>query len=444
MSKLITILGAGESGIGAAILAQKKGFTVFVSDFGKIKEQYKKILEQYNIEFEEGKHTEDKILNSCEIIKSPGIPDKVSIIRKIKNKKIKIISEIEFAGRYTKARTICITGSNGKTTTTLLIYNIFKNAGLNVGLAGNIGKSFALQVANNNFEYYILELSSFQLDNMYDFKADIAIILNITPDHLDRYNYEFKNYINSKFRIIQNQTKDCYFIYCNDDITLIDKLKTTKIYSKKLPFSLEKQSTKGAFIKNNIITIKTNSNTMEFKTKEISLLGKHNIYNSMAAAMATEAFGIKNDTIRKTLTNFKGVEHRLEKYLTIRGIDFINDSKATNVNSVWYALESMDTKVILILGGVDKGNNYSILDDLVRRKVKTIIALGTDNSLIHKAFGKTIEIIDTNTMQQAVKSSYLLANKGETVLLSPACASFDIFENYEDRGIKFKEAVRNL
>jgi len=445
MEKKISILGAGESGVGAAILAKEKGFSVFVSDFGKIKDNYKKILEENNIEYEEGKHTEEKILTSKEIIKSPGIACKVPIIKKAKEKNIKIISEIEFAGRYTNAKKICITGSNGKTTTTLLIYEIFKNAGLNVGLAGNIGKSFALQVARSNFDYYILEISSFQLDNMYDFKADVAIILNITPDHLDRYNNEFQQYIKSKFRITQNQTKNDYFIYFQDDKNIIEQIEKSEINSQKLPFSLEKEVKNGAFVKNDTITIKINSNIMQqLATKEVNLIGQHNLQNSMASYIASELYGIRNEVVRKTLMNFKGVEHRLEKYLTIRGIDFINDSKATNVNSVWYALESIDTDIVLILGGEDKGNDYSILDELVRKKVKTIIAMGLDNLPIHKAFDGVVEIIDTKSMKEAVNSAYLLANKGDTVLLSPACASFDLFKNYEDRGTKFKEEVRNL
>ncbi len=441
----ITILGAGESGVGAAILAKEKGFSVFISDFGKIKDNYKKILETNNIEYEEEKHTEEKILSSKEIIKSPGIACNVPIIKKAKARNIKIISEIEFAARYTDAVKVCITGSNGKTTTTLLIYEIFKNAGLNVGLAGNIGQSFALQVAKNNFDYYILELSSFQLDNMYDFKAEVAIILNITPDHLDRYNNEFQQYVKSKFRITQNQTKNDYLIYNQDDNILIKQIGEAKINSQKLPFSLEKEVEKGAFVKNDTITIKINSNTMQqLATKELNLLGQHNIQNSMAAYLPAELYGINKKIIRETLTNFKSVEHRLEKHLTIRGITFINDSKATNVNSVWYALESIKTDIVLILGGKDKGNDYSILDELVSQKVKTIIAMGIDNSPIHKAFGDIVEIIDTKSMHDAVKSAYLLADKGDTVLLSPACASFDLFKNYEDRGEQFKEEVRNL
>ncbi len=441
----ISILGAGESGVGAAILAKEKGFSVFVSDFGKIKDNYKKILDENNIDYEEDKHTEEIILDSKEIIKSPGISCDVPIIKKAKAKNIKIISEIEFAGRYTNAKKICITGSNGKTTTTLLIYEIFKNAGLNVGLAGNIGQSFAMQVAKNNFDYYILEISSFQLDNMYDFKADVAIILNITPDHLDRYNNEFQQYIKSKFRITQNQTNEDYFIYFQEDENILKQIEKTQINSQKLPFSLEKEIKNGAFVKNNTITIKINSNIMQqLATKEINLVGQHNLQNSMASYIASELYGIRNEVVRKTLMNFKGVEHRLENYLTIRGVNFINDSKATNVNSVWYALESINTGIVLILGGEDKGNDYSILDELIRKKVKTIIAMGVDNSPIHKAFDGMVEVIDTKSMQEAVKSGYLLAHKGDTVLLSPACASFDLFKNYEDRGIKFKEEVRNL
>ena len=444
MKKIITILGAGESGVGAAILAKKQKFDVFVSDFGKIQSKYKKVLDKNQIEYEEKKHSFDKILNSDEIIVSPGIPDNAEVIKKINEKKIKIISEIEFASRYTDSKKICITGSNGKTTTTYLIYEIFRNAGLNVGLAGNVGFSFAKQVAEKKYDYYIIELSSFQLDRMYEFRADVAILLNITPDHLDRYENKLKNYINSKFRIFQNQTFNDIIIYSVDDELIITEMKSKNFKQNKFRFSIKKLLKNGAFIQNNQININTNNNTMQILTQELSLKGKHNIYNSMAAAITASAENIKNETIRKTLMNFKGVEHRLEKYLTIRKVHFINDSKATNVNSVWYALESMDTDVVLILGGVDKGNDYSLLYDLVSEKVTTIIALGKDNTPIINAFGKMVEIIETKTMQEAVREAYIKAKKNDTVLLSPACASFDLFENYIDRGEQFKETVRNL
>lgn len=443
--KKIAILGAGESGVGAAVLAKKQGSDVFVSDFGEIQNHYKKILDDNKIAYEEKKHSEQKILSASEIIKSPGIPDTVPILKKAIEKGIKIISEIEFAGRYTNAKTICITGSNGKTTTTTLIYEIFKSAGINVGLGGNVGQSFAMQVATENFSVYVLELSSFQLDNMYEFKADVSIILNITPDHLDRYNNDFQQYINSKFRIIQNQTKDDFFIYFNDDENILKEISKRKIKPKMLPFSTENEiDTDGAFMKNDTVTIKINSKKMQIATSDIKIKGKHNVQNSMAAYLAAEIYGITSHKIRKKLESFDGVEHRLEKYLTIRGVTFINDSKATNINSTWYALESMKTDTVLILGGIDKGNDYKVLEPLVRQKVKTIVALGTDNRLIKNFFRNKIEVVETKSMEEAVKSAYLLADKGDTVLLSPACASFDLFRNYTDRGRKFKEAVRNL
>jgi UDP-N-acetylmuramoylalanine--D-glutamate ligase len=444
MNNKITILGAGESGVGAAILAKVKGFDVFVSDYAQIKPKYKKELEKNNIEWEEGKHTDFKIFDAAEIIKSPGISDKTPIIKEIKDRGINIISEIEFAARYTKAKKICITGSNGKTTTTLLVYDILKSAGLNVGLAGNVGQSFARQVAQKKFDYYVLELSSFQLDNMYEFKADIAILLNITPDHLDRYDYKFENYSDAKFRITQNQTNSDYFIFCSDDKAIMQELNKRNLSSVLLPFSLSEKHENGAYIETDKLIIKQNQKQMNMLIDELSLTGKHNTYNSMAAGISAYLLDIKDEVIRESLMNFKGVEHRLEKYLTIRGVNFINDSKGTNVNSVWYALESMKTPVVLILGGIDKGNDYSILYDLVKQKVKTIVAMGLDNSPIQKAFKGIVDVIDTYSIENAVKSAFLLADKGDTVLLSPACASFDLFENYEDRGRKFKEQVRNL
>jgi len=440
----IAILGGGESGTGSAILAKKKGFSVFLSDSGNIKPKYKQLLINHNIDFEEGKHTFSKIIDSDEVIKSPGIPDKSEIIKEIKNKSIPLISEIEFAARFTGAYKICITGSNGKTTTTMLTYDLLKRAGFNVGLAGNVGNSFALQVAENDFDYYVIELSSFQLDNMYKFKADIAILLNITPDHLDRYNYDINNYIDSKFRIIQNQDNKCFFIYCADDPIIMSRLQSIKSNPNLIPFSINTTLVKGAYIKENQLIV--NYNTLYTMTlKELSLKGKHNIYNSMAAAITGNVLNIRKDTIRECLSEFQGVEHRLEPVLRIHGIEFINDSKATNVNSTWYALECMTTPVVWIAGGTDKGNDYSELIGLVKTKVKALVCLGVDNAKLKKAFAEYIPIIiETQSMKDAVKQAYQLARKGDTVLLSPACASFDLFENYEDRGRQFKMAVREL
>ena len=444
MKKKIYILGAAESGTGAAILAQKKGFEVFVSDFGQIKDKYKTALNKNKISWEENKHSEEIILQADEIIKSPGISDKVDIIKKIKAKNINIISEIEFAARYTNAKKICITGSNGKTTTTMLIYHTLKKAGLNVGLGGNVGKSFALQVANNNYDFYVLELSSFQLDYMFDFKADIAILLNITPDHLDWYNNDFSKYVDSKFRITQKQDKSCYFLYNEDDKAIIEKISQLKFNQQNIPFSIYIKPQEGGFIKNDKLSVNFKNNLFEMNIHDLALQGKHNLYNSLAAGISAKILDIKNPDIRESLKDFKGVEHRLEKFIKVRSVLFINDSKSTNVNSSWYALESMTTPTVLILGGIDKGNDYSILKDLVKEKVKGIIALGKDNSRIHEAFKKVVPIIDSNSMNDAVAKAYYLATEGETVLLSPACASFDLFKNYEDRGRQFKEAVRRL
>ena len=448
MNKRIVILGSGESGVGSAILAQSKGFSVFVSDKGLIQDKYKSELQKHNIAFEEGAHTEDLILNATEIIKSPGIPDKVELIKKAKEKNIPIISEIEFAGRYTNAKMICITGSNGKTTTTLLTYHIFKKAGLNVGLGGNVGKSFAYQVATQNFDYYILELSSFQLDGMYDFKADVAILLNITPDHLDRYEYKFENYVASKFRIAQNQTEKDAFVYCADDEVMEEFMKHNSIQAEKLPFSIKKTvEGNGAFLQNNEITLNYNNNPkpLIMTLEQLALAGKHNVYNSMAASMAASIVNIRKDIIRESLEDFVNVEHRLEFVATVNGIEFINDSKATNINSAWYALESMDKPTVWIVGGQDKGNNYEELAELVNEKVKAIVCLGVDNKKIIKAFKNSVEIImEASSAAEAVAMSYKLATKGDAVLLSPACASFDLFKNYEDRGVQFKSAVRGL
>ncbi|MBN2683337.1 MAG: UDP-N-acetylmuramoyl-L-alanine--D-glutamate ligase [Bacteroidales bacterium] len=445
MKERIVILGGGESGAGSAVLAKLKGFEVFLSDFGEIKENYKALLNKYEIEWEEKCHSEEKILNAAEVIKSPGIPDSVAIVKKIIKKGIPIISEIEFAGRYNSAKTICITGSNGKTTTTLLTYHILKKAGLNVGLAGNVGKSFALQVAENHFEYYVIELSSFQLDGMFEFKADIAILMNITPDHLDRYNYDFSLYKDSKFRIIQNQDENCHFIYCIDDEEIYKELKKLNIKAVKMPFSLSSGENKSAYLENNKLTIHTQNFYLTMSIQELALQGNHNAYNSMAAALASSVFKIRKDIIRECLTDFQSVEHRLEPVFKVHGIEFINDSKATNVNSTWYALESYEKPIVWIAGGVDKGNDYSMLKQLVKNKVKAIVCLGTNNSKIHKAFSKIVpEIYDTNSMHDAVRTAYFIAKQGETVLLSPACASFDLFENYEDRGRQFKYEVGKL
>ena len=443
--KKIVILGGGESGAGSAVLAKEEGFDVFLSDSSKIKPIYKDLLNKYNIKWEEERHTEEVILSANEVIKSPGIPDKAPIIKKIKEKQIPIISEIEFAGRYNKAKTICITGSNGKTTTTMLTYHILKSAGLNVGLAGNVGKSFALQVAENDFDYYVIELSSFQLDNMYSFKADVAILLNITPDHLDRYNYSFQNYIDAKMRIVQNQTEQDVFIYWDDDPNIAKELTKRNIISKKYPFSMKKNTHSKAFTENNELKINTEDTDMSINLDILSIKGTHNVYNSMAAALSASVMNIKKEDIRHSLSDFEGVEHRLEAVAKVRNILFINDSKATNVNSCWYALESMKTPVVLILGGTDKGNDYNEIKHLVEEKVHTLIFLGVDNKKLQDFFsnmGK--KIISTESMEDAVKSAYLSANKGDTVLLSPCCASFDLFKNYEDRGTKFKECVKNL
>jgi len=443
--KRIVILGGGESGAGSAVLAQKKGFDVFLSDFGQIKPQYKSLLKKYQISWEEGKHTEDLILNADEIVKSPGIPDKAPIIQKIREAGIPIISEIEFAGRYTKAKKICITGSNGKTTTTSLIYHMMQKAGLNVGLAGNIGESFALQVAENEFDYYVIELSSFQLDNMYDFKADIAILLNITPDHLDRYDYKMQNYVESKFRITRNLAEDDCFIFCSDDEVTVEQLKRIVLRAQQLPFSQQTRISQAAWVENDHMYINYDNSEFVMSIHELSLKGKHNIYNSMAAGIAGQVLKIRKDIIRESLTDFQGVEHRLESVIKVRGVQYINDSKATNINSTWYALESMETPVVWIVGGTDKGNDYSALFELVKAKVKAIVCLGIDNSKIHKAFDGMVPIIvETHSATEAVQQSYKLSSPGDTVLLSPACASFDLFENYEDRGRKFKEAVREL
>jgi len=445
-NKRIVVLGAGESGVGAAMLAQKQGFDVFVSDFGAIASQYKERLEELNIAFEEKQHTTEEILNAAEVIKSPGIPEKAPIIVALKKKQVPVISEIEFAKRYTDAKTICITGSNGKTTTSMLTYHILKKAGLNVGLAGNIGNSFAALVATADFDWYVLEISSFMLDDMYDFRADIAVLLNITPDHLDRYDYKLGNYAASKMRIAQNQGSNDTFIYCADDEEAIKAMKHIRFNSKMYPFSIRKQIEEGAYLESNNMHININhKDPLTMSIIELALQGKHNIYNSMASGIVAKVLEIRNATIRESMGDFRNIEHRLEHVAKISGVEYINDSKATNVNSTWYALESVNTDVILIMGGVDKGNDYEMLKDLVRQKVRAIVCLGKDNKRIHEAFEDDVEVIvNTFSANEAVKMAYHLAKKGNTVLLSPACASFDLFKNYEDRGNQFKMAVKEL
>lgn len=445
MKKRVVILGGGESGTGAAILAQAKGFETFVSDFSAIPTKYKEMLDSHKIEWEEGKHTEELILNADEIVKSPGIPDKAPIIVKIKEKNIPIISEIEFAGRYTTSKMICITGSNGKTTTTMLTYHILQKAGLDVGLAGNVGNSLALQVAESPHAYYVIELSSFQLDNMYDFKADIAILLNITPDHLDRYNYEMQNYVDAKFRILQNQTEKDAFIFWNNDPIIAREVEKRRPKATLYPFSESYDPGVKGYTKNNNIMIETSNGTFSMEQEFLALTGTHNLYNSLAAGIAAHILEIQNEKIRASLSDFTGVEHRLEKVLKIRGVEYINDSKATNVNSCWYALQSINTKIVLILGGTDKGNDYSEIEELVKKKVRALIFLGVDNSKLHAFFDGKIDLIeDARSMEEAVSAAYRLSEKGDTVLLSPCCASFDLFKNYEDRGEQFKACVRNL
>ncbi|HOU98891.1 MAG TPA: UDP-N-acetylmuramoyl-L-alanine--D-glutamate ligase [Bacteroidales bacterium] len=445
MKKKITILGCGESGMGAALLAKDKGFDVFVSDSSPIKDEYKQPLLNAGIPFEEKLHTEERILASDLIVKSPGIPEKAPIIKALRSKKIDIISEIEFAAQYTTAKIIAITGSNGKTTTTLLTYHIMQKAGLNVGLAGNVGKSFALSVLQHKYDYYVLEISSFQLDDIVHFKPHIAILMNITPDHLDRYNYNFQNYIDSKFLITKNQTEDDYFIYCYDDEVIQKNIETKNIRSKRIPFSIQTELENGGYVYENQLNININKNKFVMSIQDLALEGKHNQYNSLAAGIATFISNIRKEAIRESLSDFEAVEHRLEKVLKIRGIDFINDSKATNVNSTWYALETVKKPIIWIVGGVDKGNDYSQLEELVKEKVKAIVCLGVDNSKIIRAFEHlNIPIYDTKSMEEAVRTSYKNGVPGDVVLLSPACASFDLFQNYEDRGRKFKNAVRDL
>lgn len=442
----LVILGGGESGVGTAILGQQKGYDVFVSDFGKIKENYKEVLSINGIAWEDEKHTEELILNADVVMKSPGIPEKAPIVKKLIEKGIPVISEIEFAVQFTDATTIGITGSNGKTTTTLLTYHLLKEAGLNVGLAGNIGKSFAWQVAENKHDIYVLELSSFQLDGIINYKPHIAIITNISPDHLDRYNYDYNLYIGSKFRITKNQTEADYLIYDNEDEAIQNWLKNNKIKANKVPFSLiTKPENQGAFLEDNNINSTINKELFTMPINELALEGKHNIKNAMAATAVAQLLNIRKQTIRESLTNFQGVEHRLEKVLKIQGVQYINDSKATNVNSVFYALDSMTTPTVWIVGGVDKGNDYDELMPLVREKVKAIVCLGVDNTKIINAFNNVVDVmVETTSMSEAVQLAQRLAEKGDSVLLSPGCASFDLFENYEDRGQQFKQAIFNL
>jgi UDP-N-acetylmuramoylalanine--D-glutamate ligase len=445
MKKKIVILGAAESGAGAAVLAQKQGFDVFVSDSGTIKDKYREMLTSRNIPFEEGKHTLELIYNADEVIKSPVIPDKNPMIVALHEKNIPVISEIEFAGRYTSGYKICVTGSNGKTTTTNLIFHMMKKAGLNVAMTGNVGNSFALAVAEGGYDYYVIELSSFQLDGMYDFRAEMAILMNITPDHLDRYNYEMQNYVDSKLRVIRNQRKDDVFIWCADDPVTLKEVAKRTLSCRSLPFSIDRCEGMAACVENDNLILDIIQKSSLMTIHDLALKGRHNTYNSMAAAIAGKVLNIRKETIRESLTDFQGVEHRLESVLMVAGINFINDSKATNVNSTWYALECMKPDVIWIAGGIDKGNDYSELDLVVKEKVKAIVCLGKDNHKIIEAFGGVVPtIVETTSMEEAVRSAYYLAHKGDTVLLSPACASFDLFNNYEDRGRQFKMAVRNL
>ncbi|MCM1318894.1 MAG: UDP-N-acetylmuramoyl-L-alanine--D-glutamate ligase [Muribaculaceae bacterium] len=443
--KRIVILGGGESGVGAAVLAKTKGYDTFLSDMGKIAPKYLEVLDKYGIAYEHnGPHTETLILNADEVIKSPGVPPTAPIVRKIVEKGIPVISEIEFAGRYTDAKMICITGSNGKTTTTLLLYHILQSAGLNVGLAGNVGKSLALQVATDKHDYYVIELSSFQLENMYEFKADIAILLNITPDHMDRYDHKMENYVNAKFRIMQNMGPDDSFIYWQDDPVVAAKLATLSPTCLMLPFSENKAPELAAWTEQGDMVINVNT-PWQMPRAELSLKGLHNLYNSMAAAIAATKTGIKPQVIRQALGNFKSVEHRLEFAGLVDGVTWINDSKATNVNSTWYALESMTTPTVLILGGTDKGNDYTEIEEFVKQKVKAIVCMGVDNKKLLDFWGQSgVELVDTHSLEDAVKACRELAEPGDTVLLSPCCASFDLFKNYEQRGDLFKAAVAAL
>lgn len=445
MKKRLVILGAGESGFGTAVLGLKQGYDVFVSDAGKIKNNYKQQLSDWKIEYEESKHTEEKILNADIVMKSPGIPEKAEMVKKIRKAGIKVVSEIEFGSWYTDAKIVGITGSNGKTTTTALTYQLLKYGGLNVGLGGNIGQSFAYQVATQSYDHYVLEISSFQLDDIEEFRPHIAVLTNITPDHLDRYNYELQNYVASKFNITKNQKPDDYFVYCADDEISVQHLNAYPSAAKKIPFGFDTEFAEGGYVKNDNIIININQNQFSMSIQELGLSGRHNVYNSMAAGIVANVYGLRKEQIRESLADMKSLEHRMESVAKVRNIEFINDSKATNVNSTWYALESMDKPVIWIAGGIDKGNDYTVLDPLVRKKVKGMICLGVDNTKLHTAFGRMVDImVNVNNMTDAVRMAYNLGNPGDCVLLSPACASFDLFENYEDRGKKFKDAVIQL
>lgn len=444
MARLVA-LGGGESGVGTAILGLKKGFDVFVSDKGNIKEEYKEVLEHFGIDWEEEKHTESKIVNADIVMKSPGIPDRVPLVKSLIDADIAVISEIEFASRYTGASIIGITGSNGKTTTTMLTDHIFRSADLHVGMAGNIGDSFAMMVAEKHFDFYVLEISSFQLDGIRDFKPHIAILTNITPDHLDRYEYKFENYVASKFRIAMNQTETDFLIYDADDVEILNWLEKHPVKSHLMPFSIERKLQEGAHLENNEIVIQVKNNTTRMTTDNLALEGKHNLKNTMAASLAATLVGIRKETIRESISNFQGAPHRLEKVLKIGHVQYINDSKATNVNATFFALDSMSAPTVWIVGGVDKGNDYKELMPLVREKVKAIVCLGEDNSKIKDFFGNVVDLmVETYAMSEAVKVAYKIAERGDTVLLSPACASFDLFKNYEDRGNQFKEAIKNL
>ena len=444
MSRIV-VLGGGESGVGSAVLAKVKGYDVFLSDMGKIAEEYADVLQEWNIPFEQGKHSEELILNADEIIKSPGIPATAPMVQKISERGIGIISEIEFAGRYDSARKICITGSNGKTTTTSLIYHLLKEAGMNVGLGGNIGKSYAYQVATEKYDIYVLELSSFQLDNVYDFKADIAVITNITPDHLDRYDHKMENYVKSKFRITRNMSSDDCFIFCSDDEITINHLSQIITKAQQLPFTQKKEVEQGAFVRDDKMIVRYKEQECDMYLQELALGGRHNVYNSMAAAIAAKVMDIDNEVIRNGLATFQAVEHRLEKVLSIKDVLYINDSKATNVDAAWYALECQTRPVVWIVGGTDKGNDYSSLIPLAKEKVKAMICMGLDNKKFHESFEDVVpQIHDVTSAADAVKLAHKLAVAGDCVLLSPCCASFDLFKNYEDRGRQFKEAVRNL
>ena len=443
--KRLVVIGGGESGVGAAVLGKVKGMDVWLTDMGQIAPRYKEILDKWEIPWEEGHHTEEKVLGADEIVKSPGVPLTAPLIVKAMGKGIPVISEIELAGRYTQAKMVCITGSNGKTTTTLLTYHILKEAGLNVGLAGNVGKSLAMQVATENHDVYVIELSSFQLDNMYDFKANIAVMLNISPDHLDRYDHKMENYVAAKFRIMQNQTSDDAFIYWQDDPIISAQLKSMKSEARMFPFSATDDEELSAYLHDGNMVINVDGNSWAMPREEMSLQGMHNLYNSMAASISASLLDIKKENIRKALASFEAVEHRLEYVRTLNGVRYINDSKATNVNSTWYALESMTDPVVLILGGKDKGNDYSEIEDFVINKVTAIVCLGVDNSKLHAFFdGKVPVVEDARSMQECVDKCHALAKDGQTVLLSPCCASFDLFKSYEDRGEQFKQCVNNL